>query len=54
MQEIEKEKNKRLALDISEKLHAEIKSKAAYSNISMKAYILRAVIEKMEYEKRYE
>ncbi len=47
-------KFKRLVMDVEQKLHSEIKIRAAFHNISMKNYILLALAERFEKEKQYE
>lgn len=54
MKEEEKELYKRLALNIPNNLHTEIKIKAAKKNISMLGYILGAVIKRLEHDRQYE
>ena len=44
---------KRIVLDVGIYMHTEIKSRAARKNISMKAYILRAVMDAIRKEDNY-
>jgi hypothetical protein len=49
-----KQKLKRILLDSDIAMHAEIKARAAFKGISMKAYILRAVAEQIKKDSQYE
>ena len=48
------EKIKRLLLNVSDELHKEVKSRAVYKNISMKKWILQAILEKIKKENQYQ
>ncbi len=45
---------KRILIDVDEKLHSDIKIRAAFKNISIRAWILRAIAAAIEEEKKYE
>jgi predicted HicB family RNase H-like nuclease len=45
---------KRLAIEISDSFHAEIKKRALLRNISIRKYVLRALIAQINNEKKYE
>lgn len=47
-------KPKRLTIELPPELHAEVKSRAAYRNISIRTYVLRALKDKINNEKKYE
>jgi hypothetical protein len=46
-------KPKRLILDNTPDMHAEIKAKAALRGMSMKDYVLRAILRQMQEDKKY-
>jgi len=46
--------NKRLSIDIPPDIHREIKYQAAFQCITMRKYILRAVLEKIKKDKQYQ
>lgn len=45
--------NKRLLLEVPEEIHKEVKSRAIFINISMRKWILQAILEKMAKEDQY-
>lgn len=45
---------KRLLINISEELHKNIKMRATFRNVSIKDYVIQAVIERIVKEKQYE
>ncbi len=45
---------KRILVDVSEKDHTEIKMRAAFKNISIRAWILRAIALAIKEERKYE
>ena len=48
------EKNKkRLLLDVDEKLHTEIKTRASFRNMSIKKWIMQAIAERIKWEDKY-
>lgn len=47
-------KIKRLVIEISEELHKEIKTEAAFRNITIRKYVLQAVLERMKQDKQYQ
>lgn len=47
-------KIKQLMIHIPVDLHAEIKSRAALRNITIKKWVLRAIMEQIKKEKQYE
>lgn len=49
-----KEKPKRLILDIPEEFHAEIKSRAALRGQTIRAWILQAIMQQIRNEQKYE
>lgn len=49
-----KEDIKVLYIEISESLHKDIKVRAATRNISLKNYVLQAILSKIAEEKKYE
>lgn len=49
-----KQTPKRLLIDIPAELHKEIKVRAAVKNITLKAWVLRAICEAIKTEKSYE
>ena len=51
---MEKQKMKRLLLDVTEKFHREIKAKAVISGISLKKYMTIALLEKIKRDNQYE
>ena len=53
--EYEEEKlTKRLILDIPKELHHEIKSQAAWRNITIRRYVLQALLWRMEHDKKFD
>lgn len=51
---IEKRWDKRLILDVSREEHAEIKARAALRNVTMRQYIMEAILKRILEEKQYE
>lgn len=47
-------KTKRLTIEIPEDLHKEIKVEAAFRNITIRKYVLQAVLERMKQDKKYQ
>lgn len=47
----QKPKQKRLTLEIPEELHAKIKIEAIFVNITLRKYVMRAIIEKIQRDK---
>lgn len=47
-------KSKRLVADIPEELHKEIKIQAMLRNITVRKYVMRAIIEKLNYDTQHE
>jgi len=45
---------KRLVMEIPEGIHKEIKVQAVWKNITMRKYILQAVMEKIAHDKQYQ
>lgn len=45
---------KRLTIDIPEDIHAQIKIRATIKNISIKTWVMQAVLEKIGQEEKYE
>lgn len=45
---------KRLLIDIPDQLHEEIKKRAATRNITMRKWVIRAVMRVIEEEKKYD
>lgn len=56
MELVEKQRKtpKRLLIELPEEWHQEIKVSAANKNISIKTYVLRAVIKQIKEDKQYE
>jgi hypothetical protein len=51
---MEKVKVKRLLFDTTEDLHKEIKAKAVFRGMSIKDYIIRAILRQMQEDLKYE
>lgn len=49
-----KDKPKRLIIDIDYRLHGDIKARAAHRNLSIKDYVLQAILTRIDWEKKYE
>lgn len=49
-----KSQNKRLSIDIPLELHKEIKKRALFVNITLRKWVIRAIIEKMKQEDKYQ
>ncbi len=47
-------KNKRLIIDIPAELHKDIKIRSATKNISIRTWVVRAIVQAIEKEKKYE
>lgn len=45
---------KRLVADIPEKVHQELKVQAAIRKITMRKYVLRAILEKLNYDTKHQ
>lgn len=51
---MQKYKPKRILLDNTPEFHAEIKSRAAARGVTIKAYVIRAIIEQIKRDQQYE
>lgn len=47
-------KKKRVNIEVDEKFHAEVKSRAALRNITISKWVMRAILEQIKREKQYE
>jgi len=48
------QKLKQVIIEMPEELHKEIKIRAAYRNMTMKAWIIRAILDAIAQEQKYE
>ena len=48
------EKRKRIIIDALPEIHAELKSRAAFRGLSIKAYVTGAILEQMKRDKKHE
>lgn len=54
MEDDKKSLTKRLVIDLSTEEHVEIKTRAALRNITIKKWVMRAIMEALKKEKQYE
>jgi predicted HicB family RNase H-like nuclease len=47
-------KHHRLSIDIPPELHVEIKSQAAFKGITIRKYVIRAILEKIKKDRHYQ
>lgn len=50
----ERKTPKRLHCDVDEELHREVKKRAAERGIHLRAYLMQALLERIERDKQYE
>lgn len=48
------ENNKQLIIEINENLHKQLKARALNNNMTLKMWVLSAILEKIKNEKQYE
>ena len=46
--------SKILIINVPKEIHSEIKAQAAWRNITMRQYVLQAILERMRQDKKYE
>lgn len=51
---IHEKRNKRLIVEVPEEYHTDVKIRAAAKNISMRAWVSRAIIEQIKKEQQYD
>jgi predicted HicB family RNase H-like nuclease len=50
---MDKPKQKRLTLEISAELHNKVKHEAIYINVTLRKWVIRAILEKIQREEVY-
>jgi predicted HicB family RNase H-like nuclease len=49
----QKPKTKRLTLDVPEEFHQKIKYEAIFVNVTLRKYVIRAILEKIQRDKKF-